>query len=357
MDHKTDIAAMLELIARPAFTVLDGHVTSVNQAAANLLITTQTPVSEWLPSIPEELSTLSDGCLFLTLHIHRMPIGASVTRQNGTYLFVLDEPDTQPQLQALSLAAKTLRTPLSGAMVAAERLSNAGNASEAFKKDAAALNQHLHQLLRVICNMSDAQRYTDSSAGSLCLRNANALFREILDKAALLIKQTGIELRYRVPEEPIVCPLDEEKLERAIYNLLSNAIKASDRPAVLDAELRRKNNSLILSIRDYGEGFRRELLPTAYSRYQRQPGAEDPSFGIGLGMVLVRSAAAAHHGTVLIDHPADGGTRVTLSLKILPMRDATFRNNLVFFDYTGERDHGLVELSEHLPRDLYAKEP
>ena len=356
MDGKTDISAMLELIARPAFTVLDGHVASVNQAAGNLLITAQTPISDWLPAIPEELQTLSDGCLFLTLHIHRMPIGASVTRQDNAYLFVLDEPDTQPQLQALSLAAKALRTPLSGAMLAAEKLSKTENAPSDFKKDAASLNQHLHQLLRVICNMSDARRYTQSSAGSLPLRNATALFREIFDKAGQLIKQTGIELRYQDPEEPIICPLDEEKLERAIYNLLSNAIKASSKPAILDVELRRKNNRLLLSIRDYGEGFRRELLSTAYSRYQRQPGVEDASFGIGLGMVLVRSAAAAHQGTVLIDHPAGGGTRVTLSLKIMPMQDATFRNDPVFFDYTGERDHGLVELSEHLPTHLYTNE-
>lgn len=356
MNQKTDISAMLELIAHPAFTVLDGNIVSVNQAAANLLIIPQTPVSDWLPSVPEELSTLSDGCLFLTLTIHGMRIGASVTRQNNAFLFILDAPNSQPQLQALSLAAKVLRTPLSGAMMAAERLSSAENTTDAFKKDAAALNRHLHQLLRVICNMSDAQRYTDSSADSLSLRNATALFREIFDKAGHLLEQAGIQLRYRELDEPIVCPLDEEKLERAIYNLLSNAIKASDKPGVLDAELRRKNNRLILSIRDHGEGFRRELLSTAYSRYQRQPGTEDPSFGIGLGLVMVRSAAAAHQGTVLIDHPADGGTRVTLSLQILPMQDAAFRNNLILFDYAGARDHGLLELSEHLPNHLYSKE-
>lgn len=356
MDTKKDISAMLELISRPAFSVLNGQITGVNQAAANLLITAQTSLSEWLPSAPEELDTLYDGCLFLTLHIHRTPVGASVIRQEDTYLFVLDEPDTQPQLQALSLAAKTLRAPLSGAMMAAERLHSAENASEEFKADAAALNQHLHQLLRVICNMSDAQRYAAAAAGSFSLRNATALFREIFDKAGQLIRQTGMELRYREPDEPIVCPLDEEKLERAIYNLLSNAIKASYPPGVLDAELRQSGNRLILTIRDYGEGFHRELLSTAYSRYLRQPGTEDPSFGIGLGMVLVRAAATAHQGTVLIDHPDDGGTRVTLSLKILPMQDATFRSNHLFFDYTGERDHGLVELSEHLPRSLYAKE-
>ena len=356
MDQNTDYSTMLELISRPAFIANGTHVLCVNQPAANLLITPQTPLTEWLPSLPEAFSTLTDSCLFLTLHIHGIPTDASVTCRNGEYLFVLDGADTQPQLQAFSLAAKTLRMPLSGAMLAAERLGNTQDASEDFKKDAAALNQHLYQLLRIVCNMSDAQQYAQPQAPSLSLRDATALFGEFFEKAGGLVQQAGMTLRYHGPEEPIPCSLDEEKLERALYNLIANAMKASQKGGILDVELSRRKNHLILSVRDHGEGLHRELLPTVYSRYLRQPGMEDASFGIGLGMVLIRSAAAAHQGTVLIDQPASGGTRVTLTLKLLPLQDAAFHCNPPLFDYAGERDHGLVELSEQLPSHLYEKE-
>ncbi len=352
MDPKQNISTMLELISRPAFTVIGGKVHSLNQAASNLLLEAGTPVTDLLISGKEEYHQLSDGCLYLTLSVSTFPIGASVTRIEETDLFVLDAQNTQPQLQALALAAKTLRSPLSGAMLAADRLSSAAKEDPTLKSDMAILNQQLHQLLRVIGNMSDAQRYTQPSPRALELQDATALFREIFEKAGMLAAHAGVKLTYQGPEESILCPLDAEKIERAIYNLVSNAIKSSP-GSELEVRLARKVNRLILTVRDHGQGIQRDLLPTVHSRYLRQPGLEDFSFGIGLGMVMICAAATAHQGTVLIDQPADGGTRVTLTLKILPFKEAGFHSHVLRIDYTGERDHGLVELSEHLPHQLY----
>ena len=70
-------------------------------------------------------------------------------------------------------------------------------------------------------------------------------------------------------------------------------------------------------------------------------------------MALVRLAAAVHGGTVLIDHPQKNGTRVTLTLSIRHDRIAKTRSPVLHIDYTGERDHALVELADVLPAKLY----
>lgn len=352
MDKTNDLSAMLELIPRPAFTAADGIIVQVNQAAANLLITPGSPISELLGTAAEEYDCLTDGCLYLTLTVNGIPIGASVSRAGDVSIFLLDAQDAALQLQALALAARTLRAPLSGAMLAADKLSGAAKDDPSIQKETAMLNRQLHQLLRLIGNMSDAQRYTQHGSRSMEIRDAGAIFREIFEKAGALAAHAGVIVNYQGIEESILCPLDTEKIERAVYNLISNAIKSSE-GGILDARLIHRSNRLILTVRDHGKGISRELLPTVYSRYLRQPGLEDFSSGIGLGMVLIRAAAAAHQGTVLIDQPADGGTRVTLTLKVLPIKDASFRSPLLRVDYTGERDHGLVELSEHLPNELY----
>ena len=73
-------------------------------------------------------------------------------------------------------------------------------------------------------------------------------------------------------------------------------------------------------------------------------------------MVLIRNAAAAHGGTVLIDQPHGFGTRVTLTLALRQDTTNHLRSPMIRVDYAGERDHCLLELSDSLPAFLYEKE-
>ena len=68
---------------------------------------------------------------------------------------------------------------------------------------------------------------------------------------------------------------------------------------------------------------------------------------------VIRTAAAHHGGAVLIDQPEGVGTRITMTMSIRQSKQATLRSNVLRVDYAGERDHGLIELSECLPTELY----
>ena len=146
-----------------------------------------------------------------------------------------------------------------------------------------------------------------------------------------------------------------ERLERAIYNILSNAMKHAPAGSSIDARLTRRGNKLYLSVQDSGSGIPSQLLASLYSRYRRQPGIEPMPSGLGLGMVLIRGTAVAHGGTVLIDQPLGQGTRITMSIAIRSSNGTTLRSNIMTIDYAGERDHGLLELSDVLPPKFYDK--
>ena len=68
---------------------------------------------------------------------------------------------------------------------------------------------------------------------------------------------------------------------------------------------------------------------------------------------IIRTAAAHHGGAVLIDQPEGVGTRITMTMSIRQSKQATLRSNVLRVDYAGEQDHGLIELSECLPTELY----
>ena len=356
MEHNNDAAKMLDLMGRPAFCVSGGRITRVNAGAAGLGFSAGDALDDLISTGREEYSAFEGGCLYLTLSIGDEQLGASVTRMEEFDLFCLEELADSRELKAMALAAKELREPLSSVMITAQRLFplSALEDDAATREQVARLNRGLYQMLRVVGNMSDAGSYAASPARQETV-NICAEMDEIFRKASELVSHTGVKLTYEGPSAPIHCLADLESLERAVLNMVSNAVKFTPKDGAIQASLVRRGNRLYLSIRDSGSGIRQDLDGDVFTRFRRQCGLEDGRFGIGLGLVLVRSAASAHGGAVLIDSPEGGGTRITMSLAIR-QADSTVRSRILRVDYAGEQDHGLIELSELLPDALYEKE-
>ena len=107
------------------------------------------------------------------------------------------------------------------------------------------------------------------------------------------------------------------------------------------------------SVQDSGCGIEESFRGNLFSRYTREPGLEDSRHGIGLGLSLICSVAALHGGTVLVDHPLETGTRVTMTMAIRSGSSTTLHSPRIRVDYAGEWDHSLLELSDILPTSLY----
>lgn len=349
MEEHSDRIALVELMLRPAFCVKDYTMIHVNRAAESLLLTAGTDVRELLLTGKEEYAAFSGGCLYLTLQLSATQMGASVVRIEDMDVFLLEDAE-DAQLKILGLAAQQLRDALSNVMIAANRLSP-GALSDA--ENAARLNRGLHQMLRLVSNMSDAGRANLSQG--LELRSLGDVFSEILEKARTLTEKAGISISYQGLSEEVCCMADADLLERAVFNILSNAVKYTPPGETIRASLSRAGRILRFSVEDSGPGISDNILGSVFSRYRRSAGIEDGRFGLGLGMVIVRSAAAAHGGTVLIDQPQGSGARVTLTIAIRPSDGTVLRSGILHPDYMGGWDHGLVELSDCLPLEVYEK--
>lgn len=355
MEERLDALGMLDLMVRPGFCVKDNEIIKANHAALNLMLTPGRTVSELLRTGKKEYAEFQDGCLYLSLDLGGESWGASVTRMGEFHVFLLEQEADQAELQAMALAARELREPLAKVMTTADRLFPMAALQEdpATREQAARLNRGLLQMLRVIGNMSDATRYCTGQGVCMETRDVTMLMQEIFDRSSELIAHAGLKLTFQNLNSAVDCLVDSEKLERAVLNILSNAIKFTPKGGTIDCSLTRRGDMLHLQVRDSGSGIPDGIRGHVHSRYQRQPGIEDGRYGIGLGMVLIRSAAALHGGTVLIDQPEGCGTRITMTLAIRRNQSGTLRSNVLRVDYSGERDHGLIELSETLPAFLY----
>lgn len=355
MEELKDALGLIDMNPRPTFCVRDGIIVKTNPAAAGHMIENGTPVLDLLSTGAEEYEAFTGGCLYLTMTAAGQKLGVSVVKLQEYDIFRIEQDADNSELQAMALAARELREPLSSVMITADRLFPVSGLYEdpATREQVARINRGLFQMLRVIGNMSDAGRYVSDSSTRQEVRDICSFFVELFTRAGDLVAHTGLTLEYTGYPEPIYTLVDAEKLERAIFNIISNAIKFTPKGGTIQAKLTRRGKKLYLTIQDSGSGIPENLRGTVYSRYTREPDVEDGRFGIGLGMVLIRSAAAIHGGTVLIDHPDGTGTRITMSLAIRPDSGTPLRSPILRVDYAGERDHGLIELSDTLPATLY----
>lgn len=349
MKIEINIENILNLMDRPAFCVTGGVIQEANQAARSRLIAVGTPVSPMICAGRAEYDAFASGCLYLTLSVGGERCGASVSRLGEADVFVLDSSDTELGLRAFALAAQELRQPLSQVMAIYDQLFPELETLENTAQ-IARMNRSLHQLLRIVGNMSDAR---NSRAARMELLDVTAVMQEIMDHAAQLCEGRNVTLSFSNHPASIHSLVDSQKLERAVYNLLSNALKYTAPGGRIDVQLKRRGNSVFFTVTDTGSPEGRGLSADAYTRFLREPGLDSSPGGLGLGLTLVLSAARAHEGVLLLDQTADHGVRATLSFPIR-QNAGTLRSPAVRFDYAGERDHGLIELAESLPYQAYS---
>lgn len=355
MDTQKDILSMLEMTTNPAFAVADGCIAHLNREARQLFLQQGTPIEKLLPAGMEEYAQLTDGRLHLMLTVFETEYCAAV-RRVGQYDFFILEPDAdQERTRMMSLISTEMRLPLSDILTEVDQLFPmlAEMEDPDVTAKVARINRSLNQLHRLAGNLSAAFQYSSDQPPRMSHRDICAVLREMLAHIKTVAADGGHILQYSVPCEQIYCLFNEERLERAVFNMISNAMKFSAPGETVTVTVTRRGKKLYLSVEDSGCGIPSDILGTVHARYRRQPGIEEGRSGLGVGMLLLRTAAAAHGGTVLIDCPGGHGTRVTMTVAIRSERDPEVHDAPIGIDHIGGRDRALVELSDVLPSEAY----
>ena len=118
-----------------------------------------------------------------------------------------------------------------------------------------------------------------------------------------------IELRNRVTVEA-----DPELLRRSIENILRNALRHSPIHRTIEMMLDRKENDVILTVRDFGPGVDDDSLTQIFEPFYRvETDRNRSSGGVGLGLAIARRAISLHGGHISAAN-AHPGLLVTIQL-------------------------------------------
>ena len=147
--------------------------------------------------------------------------------------------------------------------------------------------------------------------------------------------------------DPTAGPItgDPNRLQQVVWNLLTNAIKFTPRNGRVEAQLRRADSQVEITVADTGVGIKPELLPIIFQRFRQADSSRTRTVGgLGLGLSIVKHLVEQHGGTVHVSSAGEGrGSTFTLRLPVMA----------VTTDIGGPRTHpGSVSSWDFKPSDL-----
>ncbi len=232
------------------------------------------------------------------------------------------------QRQLLHDVSHEVRSPLARLSVATElarrRPERLGEALDRIERDCKRLDRLMGELLTLARLEGDGEVALDDYFDLL------ELLRVIRDAVAFEAEAVGIEVDLRIPElGELVMNGNAELLHRAIENVVRNALQHAGAARRIDIVLETRSpsrtgtpavdhpstereGSVLLRVRDYGEGIEETQLASLFEPFAR--GGQ--SSGSGLGLAIAHRAVLVHGGSISADNLAEGGVEVQIVLPL-----------------------------------------
>lgn len=142
----------------------------------------------------------------------------------------------------------------------------------------------------------------------------NSIKREVANqKLEILRKKLNVNID--IKDEQAFA--DEEMVNTVFRNLLSNAIKFSNTNDDINIELSKKNDKLVLMIKDNGIGIKKEDINKLFLSFQdaKTIGSSNEK-GTGLGLVLCKELIEINNGEIWVESNINKGSSFYFSLPI-----------------------------------------
>ena len=106
---------------------------------------------------------------------------------------------------------------------------------------------------------------------------------------------------------------DGHLLRRAVSNLVSNAIRYTPKGETISLKAIADDDGAVVSVSNPGPGIIHEHLPRLFDRFYRSDKSRSStSASAGLGLSIVKSIMALHHGRASVTSELNGVTQFTL---------------------------------------------
>ncbi|WP_139902086.1 PAS domain-containing sensor histidine kinase [Clostridium thermarum] len=197
------------------------------------------------------------------------------------------------------------------------------NVMSNYKKYNEILKQNCYRLVRMINNVLDMTKI-ESGYMILNLKNANIVntVEDITMSVVDYAKSLGIRIIFDTDVEEKYMAFDADNMERIILNLLSNAVKFTPEGRCVYVTVKDKDENVVISIKDEGEGIPREKQKFMFKRFmQGHSNMEKKRAGTGIGLSLVKSLVELHGGKISFKSELGKGSEFIITLPVYTVEE------------------------------------
>ncbi|MBW1765691.1 MAG: GHKL domain-containing protein, partial [Deltaproteobacteria bacterium] len=159
--------------------------------------------------------------------------------------------------------------------------------------------------------VNEVREFADAQSASLSLDSIVDVMNEVSKKFKPLANRQDVKFEMDIAEDTPLINMDMSQLVSAMSNIIENALESMPDGGTLALKVIRKNDNLLISVRDTGCGIAGEQLEAVYD-----PFVTSKTRGAGLGLTMVHQIIMNHHGDIKISSDLDKGTLVTIRLPI-----------------------------------------
>ena len=257
--------------------------------------------------------------------------------------------------QVLLNVAVQLRGAMANIYASAQRLAppETRDQDETLDSVASVFSLSYYQMYRVIENLNDAARLTESGLFTRYNDDIVGLCRTVCEKVEGLFAMNGVTLSFAADRDSCIIGVNAEMIEKMLLNLLSNALKFTPCGGRVSVRVKTNEKFVQLSVADTGRGIAADRLDSIFDRFLEADRFDPAPHGLGLGLALCQRIAQGHGGMIVAESEEGKGATFTVSLPNVKTIDGCLHD--VRQDYSGGFNQYLVQLSDALRPEAFTQ--
>jgi len=208
--------------------------------------------------------------------------------------------------RAVSEIAHDMKSPLMAIGGFANQVLRKSKSDESDRKKLELVVRETSRLEAMVQEMLDFGRPLELQK---TMEDLNRLAGECVEVSRPIGENSEVKIKTEFFREPLLLPLDRDRIKQVIMNLITNAIEASPAGNTVWVRTRKKRTGAVLELSDHGCGIKTEDRERIF-----EPFFSTKKGGTGLGLAIAKKIVETHGGSISLRSNPDGG--ITFSIRL-----------------------------------------
>ena len=143
------------------------------------------------------------------------------------------------------------------------------------------------------------------------------IIRSVFENYLPAANKKNIRLETNISDSCTEIIMDKYILKAVLRNLIDNAIKFTNKNGVVSLKLNKKDDNVVISVKDNGIGMDKQTINKVISYNKFSTRGTEGESGSGIGMYVCKDFIDKLHGSLLIESEPGKGTEVIISIPIV----------------------------------------